>query len=179
MTAHILAAYSRDPDTCGSVQLCERLHGVLSRGWPSCSLFWFVVTIISMHCAASIFRMEMCYPNITVHGVTITLCYATPTASSSGIFSAPPSTTWSSKECCVINPSCMDWVRYVLRRAVFLIRSDWYRETIVPIFLFVHFRPTDATQSLFDTHTHTHTHIYIYIYIAFYVLYVFFQMYPC
>jgi len=42
-----------------------------------------------------------------------------------------------------INPSFTDWVQNVPRCGIFLNTSHLYRVTILPIFLFVHWSPTD------------------------------------
>jgi hypothetical protein len=42
-------------------------------------------------------------------------------------------------------PSFTDWVQNEPRRAIFLNNYRWYRVTILQIFLFVHFSPTDTT----------------------------------
>jgi len=43
-----------------------------------------------------------------------------------------------------INPSFTDWVQNVTRHGIFLNNSRQYRLTILPIFLFVHWSPTDT-----------------------------------
>jgi hypothetical protein len=60
-----------------------------------------------------------------------------------------------------VNPSSTEWVQDVPRSGIFLNNSRWYRVTILPIFLFVHWSPK-------DTKYHS-AHIF-----AFYVWYVFF-----
>jgi hypothetical protein len=44
-----------------------------------------------------------------------------------------------------LKPSITDWVENVLWRAIFFNSSRWYRVTVLPIFLFVHFSATGKT----------------------------------
>jgi hypothetical protein len=60
-----------------------------------------------------------------------------------------------------LNPSFTDGAQHAPRRGIFLNNSRWYTVTTLPIFLFVHWSPTDIKQSSFGT------------YIAFYKWYVF------
>jgi hypothetical protein len=58
----------------------------------------------------------------------------------------------TSKQAASLSPSFTDWVQNVPRRAVFLNNSRWYRITILPIVMFVHFSPT-----LLRVNVHVHT----------------------
>ena len=52
----------------------------------------------------------------------------------------------------IIKLSFTDWVQNVPRGGIFLNNSRWYRVTVLPIFLFVHWSSTDTKWTSFGTY---------------------------